>query len=949
MASLAFDQPAWLLAALPLLALALWSLRGRRPQWSARRRHLVRSLRVTGVTALLLALAGANWLRATDRLTLILAVDRSHSVDAEATAQVEAFLRDAARERPDRARVGVVVFGEQAMVESSPSLDWTEGELLATPGRGATDLAAAVRLAQALFGPADQARLVLLSDGRETRGSVEAAVSGLSDDVAIDWLALPSAEGADAVIEGVRLPQRLQQGQPFAVHVTARASADGEATLRLYRDGRPVGSRRVRLQAGRPQIFSVEAVAPEVSGPLFYRAEIEMAGDSTPENNRGRAIASVEGRPRVLLVDSDPANTVALGRALTRANFDVERGGVSLLPAMALELSRYQTIVLGQVPATSLSGAQLQALRDYVHDAGGGLVMLGGPDTFGAGGYWDTPVEQALPLDMDVKDERHVPSAGLVLCIDKSGSMAGTAGVAKIDVAKAAALEVANKMTARDRVGVIAFDSAAKWVVPLTAAGPGSNVRAPLGELRAGGGTDAYPAMELAFETLVHEELRAKHVIVLTDGQIAGRDHAGLAQRMMGAGITVSTVGIGPDADVHTLETIARSGGGRTYRAVDAANVPRIFLREAFQITRSWLVEESFTPISRRGHPLLANLPLDDLPRLDGYVAATEKAAAQHLLGTHHDDPLLSVWQYGLGRSVAFTSDASGRWSASWLAWDGFEPFWSGLVRWASRQAEVDRRLQLTVERRGDGLQVAADAFRRDGSFLNAGHLDAVVLAPDGERRTVVLEQTAPGRYAAQVETTTPGAYVVSAFGDGPDPVGATAAEVVTYSSEFSPGIEPAGLEALVERGRVERRFDAEALFAAAPGGGERRVDLASWLLGLAAVAFLGEIAARKLRFDRPARAARVSAPPQRLSRLQTARARAGSGRPIAAPEALGGAAPAARPAATAARSEIAGQSLGQSTQSTAAEPTAAEPTAAEPTAARTASRLLASKRRRRS
>ena len=766
------------------------------------------------------------------------------------------------------------------MVDVRPTERWAGEAVLSQPGADGTDLAAAVRLSAALLAPEEQSRIVLLTDGKETRGSLDAALRGLPDRVAVDWMTLPSASGGDAVVKSVRVPARLDEGQPYAVRVQVGSSVDGEATLRLYRDGQPVAARRVTLEADRDGVFSVEAVAPDAAGPMMYRAEIELAGDAMPENNRGSAVAMVRGRPRLLLVDRDPGSLGPLAAALNAASFAVRTTGVSGLPANAVDLARFDAVVLGDVAATLLSDRQLQALHDYVRHAGGGLAMLGGPDSFGPGGYWETPLEAALPLDMDVKDQRHVPSSGLVLAIDKSGSMAGRAGVSKIDVAKTAAVEVATKLTPRDRVGVIAFDAAAKWVVPLTPAGPDADVRGDIGTIRAGGGTDAYPAMQLAFDALRDAELRAKHVILLTDGQLQARSHEALARNMTAAGITVSTVAIGTDADLHTLEQIARAGGGRHYRALDMARLPRIFLREAFQVTRSWLVEEPFAPVRRQRHPALDGLPRDDLPPLSGYVAASEKPGAQHLLGTHLDDPLLSVWQYGLGRSVAFTSDAKGRWSGQWLGWDGYGPFWSGLLRWAARRSDEQRQLQLQVERDGNQLRIAADAYRDDGSFLNAGVLTTTVLLPGGGRAEATLEQVGPGRYTGEVDAVGAGAYFVSVQGGAAgQEVGATTATSVAYPPEFAVDREATTLEAFVEAGRVQPREDVAGLFGATGSPATQRVPLLSWLLGVAAIAFLTELAARKLRLPqgRPARKRATVQEIPRLVRLRDAQQQARS------------------------------------------------------------------------
>ncbi|HEV8266925.1 MAG TPA: VWA domain-containing protein, partial [Thermoanaerobaculia bacterium] len=379
----------------------------------------------------------------------------------------------------------------------------------------------------------------------------------------------------------MRAPDRVSAGEPFRVTVTLRATKKTEATLRLLRDGTPISAGRVTLPAGTPGVYQLEERAADAAGAVVYEARLEADEDGVPENNRASAIVRVEGTPRVLVVDRKPASATPLVDALRRAGIRAEAAAPGGLPSDLVGLASYDAVLLSDVPSTNFSDAQLEALRTYVEVVGGGLGMLGGPESFGPGGWARTPVEAVLPLDMDVKNPSVFPSLGLVLLIDKSGSMAGMGETAKVEVAKAAGAEVISLLSPIDWVGVVAFDDAAKWVVPMSPGSEKANAVSLLGTLRAGGGTDAYPAMEEARKALSATKTRVKHVILLTDGQLAGRDHEGLARAMAAEGVTLSTVGIGTDADLFTLEKIAEAGKGRFYRAEDVSLVPRIFLREA--------------------------------------------------------------------------------------------------------------------------------------------------------------------------------------------------------------------------------------------------------------------------------------------------------------------------------------------------------------------------------
>lgn len=848
MRGLSLAQPLWLLL-LPPLALGLVALarRTRRPLPPPRAR-LSLVLRFAALLLVVLALAAPHAWRREDRLAVVFAVDGSRSVGRDGRDETRRFLAEASAALPKGDLAGVVAFGSSAMVETFPRERWAAGEILARPGDDASDLGGAVRLARGLFPPGSGERLVLVTDGVETRGSLAESLAEAPPELDVVWVPLSRSKAPEVLVESVRAPDSVASGEPFHVSVTLRASRETEATLRLLRDGSPVSSGRVSLSPGVPNVFRVEQRSGPVAGVVSFEARVAAREDETPENDRASAIVRVEGKPRVLVVDAHPGTAAPLASALGRAGLEVEAGGPGALPGDLAGLLPYDGVLLSDVAATYFSEAQLEALRDYVELLGGGLTMLGGPESFGPGGYYRTPVEEVLPVGMEVKDASSFPSLGLVLLIDKSGSMAGYGEAAKIEVAKTAAAEVVSLLTSIDRIGIVAFDDAAKWVVPL---GPGdekADILSLLGSLRAGGGTDAYPAMEEARRALSGVKTRVKHVILLTDGQLAPRDHEGLARQMAAEGLTLSTVGVGTDADLFTLEKVAEAGKGRFYRAEDVSLLPRIFLREAFRVARSWLVEEPFRPVATGDHALLSGA--GPFPPLRGYVAASEKPGAERLLVTHRGDPLLCVWRKGLGKSAAFTSDAKARWGRDWLSWEGYEAFWARLVRWTLRR-DAGGRLRVGAEPADRKLLISADLLDESGAFVNGAELSGVVVSPEGRQTAVALSQSGPGRYQGEVPATMPGAWLAAVVRNGrAGPLeGATVSAVIPYSDEFR-GLsrEPVALERLVAAGRVRVARSAERLYEHDAPGAPVRTPLAPFLLSAAAVLAVAEVAVRRLR-----------------------------------------------------------------------------------------------------
>lgn len=846
----AFLHPQQLLLWPVAVLLSVWWARRSKSLLPPLRMRVALALRLLTITLLVLALAGWAALWRQQRLTLVVAVDGSRSV-GDSSHVVSAL--DSALEvgRQPNDQVGMVVFGARPMVEAYPSSQWQLGPLLSRPDDNGSDLAAALHVGGALVPANQEGRIILISDGLETKGSVATAVESLPPEVEVVWLPVQAAEAAEVLMDRVTAPERVRAGEPYRVHAVVKTSEQTNAELHLFRGAELVARSAVSLVPGRPNVFAFDEVAPASSGTLVYRATVAAALDGSRQNNRASALVRVDGSPSVLLVDPAPATLEHLASTLERGGLKVTLAGPSSLPGNMAEMTSFDGVVFSDVPATSFSPAQLGLLEGYTRDFGGGFLMLGGADSFGPGGYWQTPIERILPVDMEVKNRSHFPSLGILFCIDKSGSMAGMGEVAKIEVAKAAIGGVAELLMPSDRLGVVAFDAAAKWVVPLTQGGRPDSIKARLGTLRAGGGTDAYHALEMALAELQPVEVQVKHVILLTDGQLSSRDHEGIARRLRERRITLSTVAIGSDADLYTLERIAKAGGGRFYRAADIDRVPRIFLREAFKVARSWVVEETFEPKRRTQHAVLAGLP-KAMPPLGGYVAASEKPAAEHPLVTPRGDPLLSLWRIGLGRSVAFTSDAKARWATPWLAWPGYEPFWTALVRWTLRTAGSDR-IQIATDLVGQRLRLTADLLDARGGFVNGAELEARVVAPDGEVSVLSLEQVAPGRYEGSLEASRPGPYLVAVARD--EEGVATAAASVPYSDELRfVGQSPAALERLVSSGRVRRvalsDVSEEPWWRRRDVGGRQERPLAPWLLVAAATLFVAEVAVRRLAFE---------------------------------------------------------------------------------------------------
>ncbi|WP_054696332.1 vWA domain-containing protein [Syntrophomonas palmitatica] len=380
------------------------------------------------------------------------------------------------------------------------------------------------------------------------------------------------------------------------------------ALLRVFSNQTPLWEENIQLRRGENRLTYPLTIAQE--GFHHYRAMIEAPKDSVPENNEAAAYTMVKGPARILLAEGKPGEGMAIVSALQSLNLPADVISPGEFRTGLAELKRYALLILCNVPAEELETGVMESIRAGVRDLGMGLIMVGGEDSFGPGGYLHTPVEQALPVHMDLKGKKKIPSLGLMLVIDKSGSMSETSGgVCKVELAKEAAAQAASVLDARDRVGVIAFDDTAQWVVKTQAVRDLDAIQADIGTIRADGGTSIFPALALGYIGIKDVPTKYKHVILLTDGMSSSEgDYFFLARRMQKAGITLSTVAVGKDADTQLLSSLAEWGQGRYYYCDDIRRVPRIFTKESIKARRDYLVEEDFYPVVSEYSSLLQGI-----------------------------------------------------------------------------------------------------------------------------------------------------------------------------------------------------------------------------------------------------------------------------------------------------------------------------------------------------
>jgi len=797
MIPLAFSDPIWLWLGLPAIALVLLG-------WLAASRTLPRGRRIASLVIRLVmvgclvgALAGTRLALASDRLSVVFLVDASASMVDATSDELLAFARRAVEKMPEGDTAGVVVFGANALVDRLPS-QLTELQTPASvPVVGATDIGAAVRLASAIFPAGTQQRLVLLSDGNDTSGQARQAIlSAASRGIRLD-VAVPDATSyGEVLVDGVDAPPGAHVGETVEVAVRVRATITTSATLRLLADGATVATRQLALTPGT--ITAPFNVSADEAGFHVFRAVLDPVEDHFTENNVGDAYVLVTGEPQILLATNDAGRAADFVAALAKARQHVTvlpPGGV---PSSLATLAGYDAVVLDGVSADALGSGAMAALQVFVRDLGKGLVMIGGKDSYGAGGYRNTPLEETLPVYMDVRDRKRTPDVAMVAVIDKSGSMAdchctgdnrntatsSSRGFKKVDIAKEAIIRAAEALAPTDQLGVVAFDENAHWAVhtaPIDFNALQNSLAFP-----ADGQTNIYAGLKAAYDDLVKNPAKLRHIILITDGWSRSGAYDQLLKDMKAAGITLSTIGTG-GGSASVLQRLAEESGGRYYNAPDATTIPNIFLKETVNVAGQQIVEEAFQPVPSQPSDILRGLDASRLPQLFGYNATTPKGSATVSLLTARDDPLLAQWQYGLGRAVAWTSDTRQQWATDWIGTQAFGTLAAQLVTW-TLPPQDSQGIDVRFSPAGNGeLHVEVTSLDDNGAPRNFYRTMLRLVGPNLDPTQTALEQVGPGRYAGTIRADEPGAYLVRVAQqrDGAEPASRTLGIVSPAAEEF--------------------------------------------------------------------------------------------------------------------------------------------------------------------
>lgn len=734
------------------------------------RKRLAFVMRAALAALLVVAASGPQSKRANSGLGTMFVVDRSDSVSDEDKRAADLFVGRALQSLGPDDIAGVVAFGAQPVMDSAPSGRRNFAGIQSKVDGSASDLAAALRLAAATLPTGKGRRVIVLSDGNENRGDAEqAAEVAASERIQLDVVELGTKpRAAEASVLELRTPSETRAEEPFEARVVVESSVAQEGTLVIDRDGVVVARQKVQLDKGKTTV----ALDQKLSSPGFfrYRATLEVSGDTDTRNNIGASFTSVRGKPRILLLQGNKSK-IELATALRNQGLDVSLYGPEGVPTRPEELQSFDVVVLNDFNAALINPAQMKLLQSGVRDTGVGLAMIGGENSFLPGGWYGTPVAEALPVDLNIRQRKSYPSTTVLIVVDASGSMGAMEdGVEKIALAAKAAEETIKLLSPLDRVGVVGSTDGIQAVAPVQELKDKDFVIGQAKKLRPGmGGIYAEPSMQYADKTLRQEPTKVRHLLLLADGSDVDTYGTSLeiASGMRRDKITTSVVAIGDGKDVPFLKALAATGGGRFYLATQASKLPAIFTQDVAVMSRSAIEELTFVPELRAGDEVTRGFVPSDFPALFAYCLADARPLSKVGLVSPKRDPILASWQYGLGSSLAFTSDAQSRWAARWIGWEGFGRFWAQAMRSVSRKATLND-YQLDVSHNGGKGEIRLKAADRLGRPLTGTDMTVRVGSPHGDPQDVALTQEAPGVFSGTFPATDLGSYIVSVAENSP-------------------------------------------------------------------------------------------------------------------------------------------------------------------------------------
>lgn len=755
-------------------------------------------------------------------------IDRSASM-AGTEDEALKFIEESLREKKETHSVGIYSFASNFQTEAilSKTLEHVPN-LSEIREVGETNIEQALQLATGIVDKDKATRIILMTDGLQTKGEVLESITKIAGSkISVDVVPLGRKISNDVSIQSFTTPQVAYQGEEQTLVTEIESTTDTMGELLLYENDQLIFRETIQLEEGK-NVFTYRHKGNK-EGLVKYEAYIQTDEDAILENNKLTSITMVQSTPRLLIV-SDREEGSPIADMLNPSSIQFEEVSAEELPSSLSYMLKYDAIIFDNVPGHLVGEAKMGVIEQAVKNFGVGFMMVGGENSFGLGGYFKTPIEKLLPVEMEVKGKQQLPSLGLVIVLDRSGSMIGL----KMELAKEAAVRSVELLREGDTFGLIAFDSHPWEIIETKPLENKDEVTNTILSIPAEGGTEIYPSLSLAYNNLFDLPLQRKHIILLTDGQSAT---SGNYEELIESGkkkhITLSTVAIGHDADRQLLESLSELAGGRFYDVEDETTIPSILSRETAMISRTYIVDDPFYPViyhSEGWNQLFEK----GVPQMNAYIGTTAKTTANVIAESEKEDPVLAEWQYGLGRTIAFTSDSTGAWTGDWGRWDRWVDFWNTAI---SRLLPTYNEIAYDIRMDGEGSFLITDPTNQ------AAFLDVAVVDEYGNELEVHLEPISASKVRAVADAKPGLVFFRISKDDNVYQTGLT----VPYSSEYR--LQPLNeklLEEVADKTGGKIVEDPQEVFRKFNEQGATRQSIATIILLVSLLLFFVDITIRR-------------------------------------------------------------------------------------------------------
>ncbi|MCR4937426.1 MAG: VWA domain-containing protein [Lachnospiraceae bacterium] len=779
-----------------------------------------------------------------DAVTVFLA-DISES-DRQNTEQIEEYLDKELSLMPSGNSYGIVCFGKDAQVDQFVTGKDVFMGLNTAADYTATDFEKAIQRAVSMIPDGAPGRIVVLTDGRQTAGDIENAAALVNNgNISLEAVKLPARTGDDCYMESVDLPEILHPGEPYNLQALVESNYETDAVISVISDGKVLKEESVKLKKGHNGFIFEETAGAD---PLeCFEVRVTATSDTCPENDVISAYAQVTDAPKILVIRGSSETSGAFDKLLSATSADVDTVKASKAPSDLNSLLAYRTVILENAYKEELPEGFLENIDTYVKDYGRGFIMTGGEDSFMLGGYNESSIEKILPVNMELRSVIEVPETAIVLVIDHSGSMDtyGGNGHSILEVAVEAAKRSVDNLRDEDEVGVIAFDDRPSWYHELSDASDKAGIKSDIGRIGSGGGTMIAPAIEEAVKALEKSDAQIKHVILLTDGMGETSDFSNLTSRIKKDGITLSTVAVGQGSDIKLLKSLAYECDGRYYYADAASSIPRIFAMEVFPGGNSYLKNGDYS-LSVKSDDITDGLFENGWPAIRGYVAGSAKTGASELIKSEEGDPILTVWQYGLGKTVAWNTDVSGRWSAGFSGQDDYAALWKRINDFCTGAGNIgEDRVDVKEEGGRTILEYHTDEYD------DTTAIDGIYTTPEGETGELVFTAEEPGVYRSVIENAEEGLYNINVrrSDDGNLSGAFTTAAAVRYSDEYRFDVTSDAFDSFVDKYGIWLEKD-ENIWKKLKTSAKSGFELTEILLSLLLLLYFADVAGRRFGID---------------------------------------------------------------------------------------------------